>query len=108
MTYKLAAPTLASLLALFTRVARRHRSWVFDTEGAFGEGYWSRSGDTWMIKANGVRTDGRTATATQVITRINRDHLRWASFDRTSGDEHAPDVDEFTLVRKPPKPGNAK
>ncbi len=89
-------------------VAKQIRSWVFDSEGGFGEGYWSRVGDTWMIKTSGVRKDGKTATATQVITRNGPDHVRWASFDRTSGGDLVPDLDQFTLVRQPPKPSEVK
>jgi len=80
------------------------RSWVFDSEGGFNEGYWSRSGDRWMIKSHGVHHDGKAVSATQTITRLGRDALRWASSDRTRGDDHLPSGDEFTMVRRPPQP----
>jgi uncharacterized protein (TIGR02246 family) len=84
--------------------AKQVRSWVFDSEGGFADGFWTRNGDQWMIKVNGVRSDGKLATATQIIAHLGRDHLRWASYDRTTGGELVPNVDEFTMVRKPPEP----
>ena len=83
---------------------KQFHSWLFDSFGGFGEGTWTRTGDQWMIKTQGVGHDGTTATATQLLTRVGRDHIRWSSFDRTQGGESNPDLDEITLVRKPPAP----
>jgi uncharacterized protein (TIGR02246 family) len=85
-------------------LTKQIKSWVFDSQGGYGEGLWMRSGHQWVIKSTGVRPDGRTATATQVLTHVNKDNLRWKSIDRTHGDEIAHDVDEITMVRKPPQP----
>ena len=40
-------------------LARQFKSWVFDSQGGFGEGEFSHDGDAWLIKARGVRSDGR-------------------------------------------------
>ena len=85
-------------------LTKQIKSWVFDSRGGYGEALWSRAGDQWVIKANGVRPDGRTATATQVLTYVNKDTLRWKSIDRTLGDEIVQEIDEIVMVRKPPKP----
>jgi uncharacterized protein (TIGR02246 family) len=85
-------------------LTKQIKSWVFDDQGGHGEGLWMRSGDQWVIKATGVRPDGRTATATQVITYVNKDTLRWKSIDRTHGDEIVDEVAEVVMVRKPPAP----
>ena len=85
--------------------AKQVKSWMFDSEGGHGEGYWSRAGDQWVVKAVGTHADGRRATATQVITVVNKDTSRWRSVDRTVGDEVLPDLDEYVMVRKPPAPG---
>lgn len=92
------------------------RSWVFDTGGGFSESLWSRednrdnnggSRDRWVIKTSGVLKDGRSATATNILTRIDNDHAKWASVDRTAGGEVLADVEEITLVRTPPQPRSA-
>lgn len=85
-------------------LARQFRSWVFDSDGGFGAGEVSHDGDRWLIKAHGVRSDGRPASVTHVITRVNQDMIRWRAVDRAVAGRAAPDVEEFVLVRKPPKP----
>jgi uncharacterized protein (TIGR02246 family) len=85
-------------------LTKQIKSWVFDTNGGYGEGLWMRQGDQWIIKATGVRPDGRVATATQVLTYVNKDSLRWKSIDRTLGGDISQDIDEIVMVRKPPQP----
>jgi uncharacterized protein (TIGR02246 family) len=85
-------------------LTKQIKSWVFDSRGGYGEGLWTRAGNQWVIKATGVRPDGRTATATQVLTFVNKDSLRWKSIDRTLGDEIIEQIDEIVMVRKPPQP----
>jgi uncharacterized protein (TIGR02246 family) len=84
-------------------VANRIRSWVFDSEGGFGESVWSRDGDTWIIKATGVRPDGKTASATNVLAPAGKDAYVLTSRDRVVGDEVSPPT-EVKVVRKPPQP----
>ncbi len=83
---------------------RQFRSWVFDSEGGYGDGHWSNEGARWLIKASGVRHDGHPASVTQVLTRMNKDMIRWTSVDRTVAGKIVPDVVEFTMVRRPPNP----
>ncbi len=85
-------------------LTKQIKSWVFDSRGGYGEGLWMRSGNQWVIKASGVRPDGRTATATQVLTFVNKDTMRWKSIDRTLGEDIVPEIDEIVMVRKPPQP----
>ncbi len=84
---------------------RQIQSWVFDSEGGHGSGLWSRNGNEWVIKSTGVLPDGRTATATHILTRINSQSARWASVERTVGDQVVPDHAEYMMVRRPPQPG---
>ena len=88
-----------------TRLSHQFKTWIFDSEGGFGEGYWTRNGDQWVIKAEGVRQDGQHASATNIITRLGKDRVSWQSVDRTIGGAAVPGVDEFTIVRKPPEAG---
>ena len=86
-------------------VRGQFKTWIFDTEGGFGEGYWTRNGDEWVIKVEGVRQDGKHASATNILKRLGKDRASWQSVDRTLGGVALPGIDEFTLVRKPPEPG---
>jgi uncharacterized protein (TIGR02246 family) len=86
-------------------LSRQIRSWVFDSEGGYGDAYWTRDGNQWFIKSTGVLPDGRTASATQILTRIGPHTARWASIQRTVGGQVVPNLQELVMVRRPPKPG---
>jgi uncharacterized protein (TIGR02246 family) len=85
-------------------LTKQIKSWVFDSQGGYGDGLWMRRGRQWVIKAYGVRRDGRTATATQVLTYVDKNRLRWKSLDRTLGSDIRDDIDEIVMVRQPPSP----
>jgi uncharacterized protein (TIGR02246 family) len=84
-------------------LARRIRSWVFDSEGGYGESVWTRDGSAWVIKATAVRPDGTTASATNLLTPSGTDSYVWRSTDRVVADERQPPM-EVKVVRKPPQP----
>jgi uncharacterized protein (TIGR02246 family) len=82
------------------------KSWVFDSEGGHGEGYWIRANENqWIVKAQGTLRDGRPTSATQIHTILNKDAVKTSSIDRIIGGEIAPDIEEIVMVRKPPQPG---
>jgi uncharacterized protein (TIGR02246 family) len=80
------------------------RSWVFDSEGGFGQGLWTRKENSWIVKMTGVTRDGKTASSTNVTTKVSKDRMIWLSRDRIVGDEVLPDIEEIPIVRKPPQP----
>lgn len=84
--------------------ARVIRSWVFDSDGGFTEGVYSRDGNQWIIKLAGVTSDGKASSATNVLTRLSKDRASWESRDRTAGGEPTPDTGLLMMVRKPPQP----
>jgi uncharacterized protein (TIGR02246 family) len=84
-------------------LAKQIRSWVFDSEGGYGESLWTREGNDWIIKATGVRPDGTTASATNLLTRSGADGYVWRSTDRIVAGEPQPPM-AVKVVRKPPQP----
>ena len=84
---------------------RQFKTWIFDSEGGHGEGYWTRNGNQWVIKVEGVGQDGLPASATNIITRLGKDRLGWQSVDRTLGGSAIAGIDEFVVVRTPPEVG---
>jgi hypothetical protein len=84
-------------------IAKRIRSWVFDSEGGYGESTWRRAGSNWIIKATGVRPDGMLASATNLLMPTGNDGYVWRSTDRIVGDETQLSM-EVKVVRKPPQP----
>ena len=84
---------------------RQFKTWIFDSLGGHAEGYWTRNGDHWVIKTEGVRPDGLPESATNIITRLGKDRLGWQSTDRTLGGAAIAGIDEFVVVRPPPAVG---
>ena len=85
-------------------LTRQIKSWVFDSEGGYGDALWSRNGDQWIIKSTGVLPDGKTASATNVLSRTSPTQARWVSSERTLGGQEVPGQIEVLMVRKPPGP----
>lgn len=83
----------------------QYKTWVFDSEGGHGEGYFTRTGNEWVVKVEGVNQDGKPITATNIITRLGKDRMSWQSTARTVGGAAVPGIDEFVIVRKPPEIG---
>jgi uncharacterized protein (TIGR02246 family) len=80
--------------------AKTIRSWTFDSDGGFAEATWSHKGDRWFIHNHGVLADGRTASAVNIIRKIDDNTCTWQTVDRTAGGELLPNVDEVRIVRK--------
>jgi len=81
-------------------VQKRIRSWVFDSDGSFGEGYWTQQDDRWLIRASNTLADGKKATAVQIITKKDDDTITWQSIGRQVDGELLPNIDPITIVRK--------
>jgi hypothetical protein len=77
------------------------RSWVFDSDGGFSEGKWTRKGDRWVIQQTGTLPDGRKSSETNIIKRVDDNSFTWKSVQRAVQDDLLPDVDEVLIVRKP-------
>ncbi|HEY2413005.1 MAG TPA: SgcJ/EcaC family oxidoreductase [Pirellulaceae bacterium] len=85
-------------------LAGKVRSWLFDSDGGFGEGHWTHVDGSWVIKSSAVLPDGQTGSATVTMTPQSKDRYLLKGTDRISGDERAEDF-EFTVTRRPPMPG---
>jgi uncharacterized protein (TIGR02246 family) len=87
--------------------AKRVRSWTFDDAGGFAEGTWTQIDDRWVIKSTGFRPDGKTASATAVITPRGDNRVEWKLEERLVGDTPMPSV-TVILVRRPPEPAKSE
>ena len=76
------------------------RSWVFDSEGGFGEGVWSRVGDEWIVEYTSTLSDGSQGSATNIYKRIDNDTFAWRSVDHQMDGESQPDIDEVSVHRQ--------
>jgi len=80
------------------------RTWIFDSEGGYGEGYWHRDGDRWVLKAIGVTAEGEIASNTSVYTMVDEHTMTWQSVDREVAGTPLPDSSVVTIVRRAPAP----
>ena len=51
--------------------SREIRSWSFDSDGSFGDGIWSKNGNDWLVRSSRTLADGRAASGTFVMTKID-------------------------------------
>jgi uncharacterized protein (TIGR02246 family) len=78
---------------------KHFRTWTFDFMGGFGEGTWTKEENKWISKSNAVLQDGRKMEATNVVTPIDADTIKWQSKDRTIDGKPIPDMKEVTMKR---------
>jgi uncharacterized protein (TIGR02246 family) len=85
------------------------RTWIFDSEGAYGEGLWhhDQENDRWVLKTTGVTADGETASSTSLYTFVNEHTMTWQSVDHEIAGIQQPDSDIITIVRHSAGPAPA-
>jgi uncharacterized protein (TIGR02246 family) len=75
------------------------RSWLFGSDGGFGEASWTLDGKRWVLEATGVTADGSEMTATNILTPIDKDSFSWQSIDRARDGEDLPNVAPIKVTR---------
>jgi len=82
-------------------------SWFFDSRGGFGDGLWTRDGNSWKIAANGVISDGRAGSSINIWKYIDNNSAEWQSKDRKLDGMPMPESD-VKFVRQTDAGANAK
>jgi uncharacterized protein (TIGR02246 family) len=80
--------------------AQQIRSWVFDSDGGFAEGRWTKKEDQWFIAKTGTTPDGLKSTSVNIITCVDDNQFKWQSVNRMVDGELLPNVDEVVVVRQ--------
>lgn len=81
-------------------VAGTLRSWMFDSDGGFGDATWSKKDKSWVVKLNQVLPDGRKASATNVYTPVDANSYTWQSIGRKLDGQFLPNIDNVKFSRK--------
>ncbi|HTQ39484.1 MAG TPA: SgcJ/EcaC family oxidoreductase [Pirellulales bacterium] len=81
-------------------VAKQIRSWLFDSNGGFGEGTWKHKENKWFIENTATLPDGGKATSLNIMTKLDDDSFKWESTEREIDGELQPNVDPVVVVRK--------
>lgn len=82
-------------------IAKRFRSWTFDSEGGFGEAYWIHDGDRWLAKKKFVLASGARASAVNILKRIDDNTIEFQSTSREIDGEIQPNIPPTRIVRRP-------
>ena len=80
-------------------IERRIRSWMFNSDGSFGEGSWFKDGANWMSRMSLTMADGSVASGTQVFMRTDNDTYQVESIGREIDGESMPSAGTVTVVR---------
>jgi uncharacterized protein (TIGR02246 family) len=80
-------------------VAGQIRSWVFDSEGGFGDGVWRRVGGDWIIDSTTTLNDGSQGSATNIYTPVDENTFEWRSVDRVIDGEPQDDIAPIAVHR---------
>lgn len=76
------------------------RSWVFDSDGGFGQGTWEQKENRWYIDQTGVLNDGRKSTSVNILTKLDDNTFALQSVSRTVGGELLPNIDEVIITKE--------
>lgn len=77
----------------------RLRSWTFDGEGGYSEGYFTRDGERWLLRETGVAPDGSRTSGDNTITKVGADKLTWESNNRTLDGDPQPGISRVEINR---------
>jgi len=76
------------------------RSWMFDSDGGFGNGIWQQQGpSSWSIDAEFQLADGGVATATNVYSGISDTKFEFQSVNRTIDGVGLDDIPAIAVVK---------
>jgi uncharacterized protein (TIGR02246 family) len=80
--------------------AKQIRSWVFDSDGGFGQATWRKNGQRWYIQQSGVLADGRKSSTVNIITYVDENTCTLQSVNRTVDGELLPNIEEVTISKQ--------
>jgi uncharacterized protein (TIGR02246 family) len=75
-------------------------SWVFQSDGGFGDGLWTRDGKKWTVNVYGVTADGSELTATAIYVHVDANTYTWQSVDQTVDGVAIPDTKPIKVTKQ--------
>jgi len=80
-------------------VAEAIRSWIFDDEGGFSGGLFTRDGNRWLLRETGVTPEGGRTSSDSIITKLGADKFTWEATNRTLDGDPQPGVPRLEVNR---------
>lgn len=81
-------------------IEKKIHSWVYDSDGGFGEGTWNKKNDDWQVTLNYVLSDGSEGTATNIYSNISDKSYRYSSIDRNLDGEDLDNIPPVTVKKE--------
>jgi uncharacterized protein (TIGR02246 family) len=79
--------------------AEQIRSWVFDSDGGFGQATWKKKGNRWYIQQAGVLADGRKSSSVSILTYVDDNTCTLQSVNRTVDGQLLPNIEELQITK---------
>lgn len=76
------------------------RSWVFQSDGGYGDGVWTRDGKKWMVDFSGVSAEGKKLSATVVYMRVDADTFTWQAVEQTVDGQPVADTQPIKVSKQ--------
>lgn len=80
-------------------IKKEIRSWMFDSDGTFGEARWQQHEKSWVVTTRQTLSDGKLASSVNIYTPIDQDSYTWQSQGRMIGSDLLPNIDPVTVKR---------
>jgi uncharacterized protein (TIGR02246 family) len=81
-------------------VTKNIRSWVFDSDGGFGNATWKKKGNQWIIEATATLPDGRRSSEIRTITLLDDNSITWQASNRELGGEILPNIAPIKITNQ--------
>lgn len=90
---------LSSGLQIIGWDAKRNaiRSWLFDSDGGFISGTWSRRGEQWVVQSVATLADGSSGSFTSIFEPQDDGTFTWQKINRVLDGRLLPNIDEVII-----------
>jgi len=76
------------------------RSWVFQSDGGFGDEIWAREGRRWSVEVHGVGADGKVLRSTNIYIHVDPDTFTWQAVGQTLDGVPIPGTEPIKVTRQ--------
>ncbi len=76
------------------------RSWLFDSNGGFITGTWTKRDDRWIVQSVATLADGGSGSFTSIFRPLENGNHTWQKINRVVEGELLPNIDESVVQRK--------
>ena len=81
-------------------IEQKIRSWIYDSDGGFGEGHWTQTEKGWKSTTTFTLSSGEKATSTNIYTDIGDKSYSYTSIDRKVNNTSLPNIEPTTVSKE--------